>query len=92
MEQGKPLPEAHWEIGFTIRIIRHHATLDLPNKILKEDAAQRIVRQYTPLGVVAAIVPWNFPMLLLAIKVAPALLAGNTLVAKPAPTTPLTTL
>ena len=45
-----------------------------------------------PLGVVAAIVPWNFPMLLLVIKVAPALLAGDTLVAKPAPTTPLTTL
>jgi aldehyde dehydrogenase (NAD+) len=92
LEQGKPLPEAHWEIGFTIRIIRHHATLDLPNKILKEDETQKIVRHYTPLGVVAAIVPWNFPMLLLAIKVAPALLAGNTLVAKPAPTTPLTTL
>jgi acyl-CoA reductase-like NAD-dependent aldehyde dehydrogenase len=92
LEQGKPLPEAHWEIGFTIRIIRHHATLDLPSKVLKEDATQKIVRQYTPLGVVAAIVPWNFPMLLLAIKVAPALLAGNTLVAKPAPTTPLTTL
>ena len=45
-----------------------------------------------PLGVVAAITPWNFPMLLLMIKVAPALLAGNTVVAKPAPTTPLTTL
>lgn len=92
LEQGKPLPEALWEVGFTIRIIRHHATLDLPSKVLKEDATQRIVRQYTPLGVVAAIVPWNFPLLLLAIKVAPALLAGNTLVAKPAPTTPLTTL
>ena len=50
------------------------------------------MRQHIPLGVVAAIVPWNFPMLLLVIKVAPALLAGNTLVAKPAPTTPLTTL
>ena len=92
LEQGKPLSEAQWEIGFTIRIIRYHATLDLPNKVLKEDATQKIVRQYTPLGVVAAIVPWNFPMLLLVIKVAPALLAGNTLVAKPAPTTPLTTL
>src|SRR5262249_22873756 len=45
-----------------------------------------------PLGVVAAITPWNFPVLLLVIKVAPALLAGNTVVAKPAPTTPLTTL
>src|SRR5260370_1224709 len=45
-----------------------------------------------PLGVVAAITPWNFPMIVLMIKVAPALLAGNTVVAKPAPTTPLTTL
>ena len=59
---------------------------------MKEDATQKIVRQHIPLGVVAAIVPWNFPMLLLVIKVAPALLAGDTLVAKPAPTTPLTTL
>ena len=40
----------------------------------------------------SAITPWNFPLLLLMIKVAPALLAGNTVVAKPAPTTPLTTL
>ena len=92
LEQGKPLSEAHWEIDFTIRIIRHYATLDLPNEVLKEDATQKIVRQHIPLGVVAAIVPWNFPMLLLVIKVAPALLAGDTLVAKPAPTTPLTTL
>src|SRR5580704_322421 len=92
LEQGKPLSEAHWEIDFAIGIIRHHATLDLPDKVLKEDARQRIVQQHIPLGVVAAIVPWNFPMLLLVIKVAPALLAGDTLVAKPAPTTPLTTL
>ena len=92
LEQGKPLSEAHWEIGFTIAIIRHYATLDLPNETLKEDATRKIVRQYMPLGVVAAIVPWNFPMILLVIKVAPALLAGDTLVAKPAPTTPLTTL
>jgi acyl-CoA reductase-like NAD-dependent aldehyde dehydrogenase len=92
LEQGKPLPEAQWEIGFSIAIIRHHATLDLPDKILKEDATQKIMQQNIPLGVVAAIVPWNFPMLLLVIKVAPAMLAGDTLVAKPAPTTPLTTL
>jgi acyl-CoA reductase-like NAD-dependent aldehyde dehydrogenase len=92
LEQGKPLSEAHWEVDFTIDIIRHYATLDLPNEVLKEDARQKIVRQHIPLGVVAAIVPWNFPMLLLVIKVAPALLAGDTLVAKPAPTTPLTAL
>jgi acyl-CoA reductase-like NAD-dependent aldehyde dehydrogenase len=92
LEQGKPLSEAQWEIGFTVRIIRHYAALDLPIKVLKEDATQKVVRQHMPLGVVAAIVPWNFPMVLLAIKVAPALLAGDTVVAKPAPTTPLTTL
>ena len=92
LEQGKPLSEAHWEIDFTTDVIRHYATLDLPDEILKEDARRKIVRQRIPLGVVAAIVPWNFPMLLLVIKVAPALLAGDTLVAKPAPTTPLTAL
>jgi acyl-CoA reductase-like NAD-dependent aldehyde dehydrogenase len=92
LEQGKPLSEAQWEIGFTVRIIRHYAALDLPIKVLKEDATQKVVRQRLPLGVVAAIVPWNFPMVLLVIKVAPALLAGDTVVAKPAPTTPLTTL
>src|SRR6201991_2013393 len=92
LEQGKPLSEAQWEIGFTITIIRYYATHDLPDEVLKEDATRKIVRQHIPLGVVAAIVPWNFPMVLLVIKVAPALLAGDTLVAKPAPTTPLTTL
>ncbi len=66
--------------------------MDLPSKVLREDDRERIVQLRVPLGVVAAITPWNFPMILLMIKVAPALLAGNTIVAKPAPTTPLTTL
>ena len=92
LEQGKPLSEADWEMGFAVDVMRHYATLDLPDQVLKEDATRKIVRQHRPLGVVAAIVPWNFPMILLVIKVAPALLAGDTLVAKPAPTTPLTTL
>src|SRR5439155_6111685 len=50
----------------------------------------RVLRR--PLGVVAAIVPWNFPTTLLCNKLGPALLCGNTVVAKPADTTPLTTL
>jgi acyl-CoA reductase-like NAD-dependent aldehyde dehydrogenase len=91
-EQGKPLPEAAWEIALSIATTRYFAALDLPLELLKEDATQKVVRQHKPLGVVAAITPWNFPLLLLIIKVAPALLAGNTVVAKPAPTTPLTTL
>jgi acyl-CoA reductase-like NAD-dependent aldehyde dehydrogenase len=91
-EQGKPLPVAVTEIAGSIGLIRYFASLDLPLKLLKEDDTQRIVEQRTPLGVVAAITPWNVPVLLLVIKIAPALLAGNTVVAKPAPTTPLTTL
>jgi acyl-CoA reductase-like NAD-dependent aldehyde dehydrogenase len=91
-EQGKPLPQAQWEIDWAIAALRYFATLDLPPKVLKENATQKVVRQHKPLGVVAAITPWNFPLVLLIFKVAPALLAGNTVVAKPAPTTPLTTL
>ena len=91
-EQGKPLPQALWEIDWAIATLRYFVTLDLPTEVLKEDAAQKVVRQHKPLGVVAAITPWNFPVVLLIFKVAPALLAGNTVVAKPAPTTPLTTL
>jgi acyl-CoA reductase-like NAD-dependent aldehyde dehydrogenase len=57
-----------------------------------EDAKEKVVEHRTPLGVVAAITPWNYPLSLLMVKLAPALLSGNTLVAKPAPTTPLTSL
>jgi acyl-CoA reductase-like NAD-dependent aldehyde dehydrogenase len=91
-EQGKPLAHAMGEMGGSVAMIRAFAAMDLPVKILRETAAERIVQHHAPLGVVAAITPWNFPMILLMIKVAPALLAGNSVVAKPAPTTPLTTL
>ena len=91
-EHGRPLPQAQWEIAQSIAVLRYFATLDLPLEVLKEDGTQKVVRQHRPLGVVAAITAWNVPMILLTIKVAPALLAGNTVVAKPAPTAPLTTL
>ncbi|HVJ54901.1 MAG TPA: aldehyde dehydrogenase family protein [Aliidongia sp.] len=91
-EQGKPLPQAQHEIAGAVGMMRYFASLDLPFKTLKDNDTQTLFEQRTPLGVVAAITPWNYPLLLLVIKVAPALLAGNTMVAKPAPTTPLTTL
>jgi acyl-CoA reductase-like NAD-dependent aldehyde dehydrogenase len=91
-EQGKPLFLANYELGGSLAMIRAFAAMDLPVKVLKETDDTRIVMQRTPLGVVAAITPWNFPLILLMMKVAPALLAGNTIVIKPAPTTPLTTL
>jgi acyl-CoA reductase-like NAD-dependent aldehyde dehydrogenase len=91
-EQGKPLPEATAEIVYTCVFIRHLATYDIPVKVI-EDSDTRLIEQHRrPLGVVGAIIPWNFPILLLAFKVPFALLAGNTVVIKPAPTTPLTTL
>jgi acyl-CoA reductase-like NAD-dependent aldehyde dehydrogenase len=91
-EQGKPIAQAAYEIGGSIAALRAFAQMDLPLKTLRESATEKIVQQRTSLGVIAAITPWNFPVLLLMIKVGPALLAGNTVVAKPAPTTPLTTL
>jgi acyl-CoA reductase-like NAD-dependent aldehyde dehydrogenase len=91
-EQGKPLPMAMWEVAGTAGSLHYFASLDLPEKVLKDDAESKIVLQHAPLGVVAAITPWNFPLILLAIKLGPGLLAGNTMIVKPAPTTPLTTL
>ena len=91
-EQGKPLAHAAYEVGGSIAMIHAFCAMDLPKKVLRDDARETIFQTHEPLGVIGAITPWNFPLLLLMIKVAPALLAGNTVVAKPAPTTPLTTL
>ena len=91
-EQGKPLGQAAAEVAATVAVVRTLGALTLEPRVLDENATATIFEHRTPLGVVAAITPWNFPLQILAIKVAPALLAGNTVVAKPAPTTPLTTL
>lgn len=91
-EQGKPLDKAMEEIGGSAYILRGLASLELENQVVQEDAGGRFIEQRYPLGVVAAITPWNFPISLLAVKITPALLAGNTVVAKPAPTTPLSSL
>ncbi|HEX7036820.1 MAG TPA: aldehyde dehydrogenase family protein [Pseudomonadales bacterium] len=91
-EQGKPLADATGEIYGTAAFFRYFTTLDLPVQVLDDSAGRRVEAHRKPLGVVGAIVPWNFPMILMAFKLPPALIAGNTLVLKPAPTTPLTTL
>ena len=91
-EQGKPLGQATYEMGGAAAALRYFASQTLEPSIVRETAKERIIEQRYPLGVVAAITPWNFPMLLLMLKLAPALITGNTVIAKPAPTTPLTTL
>src|SRR5690349_22180525 len=96
-EQGKPVTEAGGEIHHLIHGLNYYADLatkvkgsyhELPSALSK--AYGMVIKR--PMGVVAAIVPNNFPLTLLGTKLAPALMAGNTIVVKPAATTPLTTL
>jgi acyl-CoA reductase-like NAD-dependent aldehyde dehydrogenase len=91
-EQGKPLAQAQFEIGGSIMALRYFAAIELKDRFLRDGASETIFEHRTPLGVVAAITPWNFPMILLMLKIAPALACGNVVICKPAPTTPLTTL
>jgi acyl-CoA reductase-like NAD-dependent aldehyde dehydrogenase len=96
-EQGKPLAEAIGEVNHLAHGVRFYAEAatkvrgayqDLPSTL--GPAYGMVIRR--PMGVCAAITPYNFPLTLLGTKVAPALAAGNTVVAKPAATTPLATL
>ena len=95
LEQGKPLREARLEITRFVHTLEHYAGLAknlrggyVPNLDVRTHGL--VVKR--PLGVVVAIVPWNFPTTLLGNKLGPALVCGNVVVAKPAETTPLTTL
>jgi acyl-CoA reductase-like NAD-dependent aldehyde dehydrogenase len=91
-EQGKPLAKAAQEIMGSIMWLQYTASLEIPLEVLKDDTDGRIEIRRRPLGVVAAITPWNYPLMLAIWKIAPALLAGNTIVLKPSPFTPINTL
>lgn len=91
-EQGRPLPGARDEILGAAMWLKATAMLDIPVEVTEESDDRRIEIHHVPLGVVCGIVPWNFPVLLAIWKIGPALLAGNTLVLKPSPFTPLCTL
>lgn len=90
-EQGKPLDQAMKEVRGSAFVLRSFAKMRLEPRVLREEGDARVIERRMPLGIVAAITPWNFPLILLVNKVAPALVAGNVMVCKPAPTTPLTT-
>ncbi|KAJ0423055.1 Aldehyde/histidinol dehydrogenase [Aspergillus carlsbadensis] len=87
-EQGKPLPQADFETDAAIQWIRGMAGIELPEDVIEESKSRTVITRYTPLGVVGAIVPWNFPLLLATGKIAPALLTGNVVIVKPSPFTP----
>jgi acyl-CoA reductase-like NAD-dependent aldehyde dehydrogenase len=91
-EQGKPLDDARGEIGGASYWCDAVAGLDLPVTVNEDSEDRRSETHRVPIGVVAGIVPWNYPMLLGIWKIAPALLTGNTMVVKPSPFTSLTML
>jgi len=91
-EQGKPLSDANIEILAAGMWLQYYADLEVPREVIQDDDSAFVEVVRRPLGVVAAITPWNFPITLASWKIAPALAAGNTLVLKPSPFTPLTTL
>jgi acyl-CoA reductase-like NAD-dependent aldehyde dehydrogenase len=91
-EQGKPYADANSEVMGAAAWLRGTTSLDLPITVNEDSEARYSETRHVPMGVVAAIAPWNYPLLLAAFKIGPALLAGNCLVLKPSPFTPLATL
>jgi acyl-CoA reductase-like NAD-dependent aldehyde dehydrogenase len=95
LEGGKPLVENRDEVGWTAAAFDYYAEIGRSSEgtvIPPIESTQLALVLKEPLGVVACIVPWNYPLLLLAWKLAPALAAGNAIVAKPSELTPLSTL
>ncbi|NIG05638.1 NAD-dependent succinate-semialdehyde dehydrogenase, partial [Burkholderia sp. Tr-849] len=94
-EQGKPLAEARGEVAYGASYVlwfAEEATRTYGDLIPQQQRGKRLSAVKEPIGVVAAITPWNFPLAMIARKIAPALAAGCTVVAKPAEDTPLTAL
>ncbi|MCY6379654.1 aldehyde dehydrogenase family protein [Hoeflea prorocentri] len=92
-EQGKPRHSmATVEVDAAIYWVREVAKRELKNEVIEDTEDHVVEVAHTPLGVVGAITPWNFPILLGLWKIAPCLLTGNTMVMKPSPYTPLGTL
>jgi acyl-CoA reductase-like NAD-dependent aldehyde dehydrogenase len=91
-EQGKPLHLARMEVGGAVARTRYNADLDIPVKVIEDSEHKRIEGHRKPLGVVASITPWNWPLMIAIWHVIPALRTGNTVVCKPSGLTPLNTL
>jgi acyl-CoA reductase-like NAD-dependent aldehyde dehydrogenase len=91
-EQGKPLHEAKDELGAAVGDLRYYAGLNVPVDTVADtdDLFVQVLRR--PIGAIAAITPWNFPLGTAMSKLAPALAAGCTVVLKPSPYTPLSSL
>lgn len=94
-EQGKPLAEGRGEVAYGASYVEwfaEEAVRSYGDIIPEQVRGRKLMVTKEPVGVVAAITPWNFPLAMIARKIAPALAAGCTVVAKPAEDTPLTAL
>ena len=96
LDTGKTLAESNYDIDDSASVLRYYAALassDDSGRVVATGRAGVISRiVHEPVGVCGLITPWNYPLLQITWKVAPALAAGNTLVAKPSELTPLTTI
>jgi len=93
-EQGKTQtgPGANLEVGGAVAWTRVTAGLSIPEEIIQDDKAGKIVLRRKPVGVVASITPWNWPLMIAVWHIMPAIRVGCTVVNKPSPFTPLSTL
>ncbi|UYY58060.1 aldehyde dehydrogenase family protein [Sphingomonas sp. S2-65] len=91
-ERGGPIADCRFEVSRAADAIRHFASQKIEDRVIRRNEQELIVEQRYAQGVVVAIMPWNRPMTLLSFKLGPALITGNTVIAKPAPSTPLSTL
>src|SRR5699024_4809081 len=93
-EQGKPLngPNARFEIGGCVGWLRATASFELKPETLFDDDTGKATLYYRPVGVVGAIGPWNWPMMISIWQIAPSLRMGNAIVLKPSEYTPLSVL
>lgn len=91
-EQGKPHAAAMGDVLSGANWCKVYGDMVLPVQVTEDSEDRRVEVRRLPIGVVGALAPWNFPVILAMLKAAPALVAGNTVVLKPSPFTPLTTL
>lgn len=93
-EQGKPLGGlgSQFEMGGCGAWAGYTASLSLEDKVIEDSAEKRIIQQRVPLGVVGSITPWNWPVMIAIWHIVPGIRTGNTVVIKPSPFTPLSTL
>ncbi|KAJ5811541.1 hypothetical protein N7474_007842 [Penicillium riverlandense] len=91
-ETGKSALLSDFEVDSSVAFLEFNASQSLPEEVVFEDANLKIVATHTPIGVVGAICPWNFPLILSTAKIAASLLMGNCIIVKPSPFTPYSVL